>query len=149
MAALQFDTGLFRVIKTGGIELGQTGIAPLMLDMAFIAGLVFMPAVQATLVAYIFCDVLVTVLAQAGLRRLVEFLVALAAIVFDFCMAIDHFTWQQDISRVCICLRHGANKDAGNRMPLKELGQNTRTIHKSMVTSVSRQIARATCLLRG
>src|SRR5512146_1705811 len=150
MAALQFETGLFRVIKTGGIQLGRSGIASLMLDMAFIAGLVFMLAVQAVLVAYVFCDALVTVLAQAGLGRLVKFLVAFAAIAFNLCVAIKHFPWQQHVScGICICLRHRANDDAGNRMPLKELRQNTRTIHKSMVTSVSRQVARATCLLRG
>lgn len=72
------------------------GIAPLMLDMTFAARLLLiMLPVQAVPAEHILCDILVAVCAQPGLGRLIKFLVAVTAILFELCMSIYHIARQQ------------------------------------------------------
>jgi len=93
MAALQFKTGLLLVIKVFGIECDELSIAPFVFFMAVITRLILIVlAVQAMLVDYIFCDCLMAVFAQTGLRRFVKLLMAGLAVAFKFGMNLCHFS---------------------------------------------------------
>jgi hypothetical protein len=56
---------------------------------------IFQPAMEAPFPIDILADFLVAILAELGLRSLIEAFVTLGAIFFPFCVALDHLAGHQ------------------------------------------------------
>jgi hypothetical protein len=97
MFALQ-DVICFSVVKLACIELRYMGIATLMLGMAFLAFFGFFDVtVVGVFICYVFGYVFVTVFAEAGLCRLIKFLMAFRTFTFNFTVTLYNVTRRQDV----------------------------------------------------
>jgi hypothetical protein len=95
MPTLQFKPGLFGMIEVFCVDFDQRDIAPLMLVVAFFAGLLFfMLTMQPMLAEFILRDFLVAALAQVRLGCLVKVFMTAPAIAFVFGMPLYHRTGQ-------------------------------------------------------
>jgi hypothetical protein len=82
-----------------------------MLGMAFLTFFLFLDAtVKTALFGNVFADLFVAFYAQARLRGFIEFLVALFAILFFFCMAFDYITWRNHATESLMVKRHRKTK---------------------------------------
>ena len=100
--ALQLKIG-FCMVKFFGIEYHYTGIAALVVGMAFLAFFFFQPAMEPLAVQGICSHFLVAILAQFGLRILVKLDMALGALGFKFCVPFDHFSGHQQGRHIRPC----------------------------------------------
>ena len=86
------------MIEFAGIELGNVGITALVFGVTFLALFGFFDvSVIGVLGIYVFGYVFVAVFTQAGLSRLVKFLMALGTFTFNLDMSLDNVTRRQDI----------------------------------------------------
>jgi hypothetical protein len=106
MAAPQNKTGN-GVIEIDRIQLRNARAPSFMFGVTLFAFFYFLhQAMIAPLFGYILCDLLVTVFAESGLRRLVVWLVAFIALALVLGVPLDHLARHQQLTdRIGACLR--------------------------------------------